>query len=314
MRMQIPSSWPGTPKGAKRCIIWALRTATPLYNKLCLGVTCFGQSVFVGNYYCIYLVSTRDAQNTHGRDDGVCTSSVAASFCVKIDLKLDRFIDGFALHAISGDTPGTARRGWRHKMLRQVLHRSTLMYIYASTWHVCAVSRLKNNKRWMVGVWQKTSPLYHNLWLGVACFGKSKCSLNSALDTSLFPNANIEIRMESAWKHAKTHMERMRKRRQKTVSRDTVSAEEHAWDQQKRFISYTNWCTVLFLWPQTDLCLEMLRSLPQYRPAGTICMPKQATEVPCEQAAEPSLLSTCRFYLLAQARPKSAKRCIVWVW
>ena len=31
-------------------------------------------------------------------------------------------------------------------------------------------------------------------------------------------------------------------------------------------------------------------------------------------ATEPSVLSTCRFYLLAQARPKGAKRWMVGVW
>ena len=41
-----------------------------------------------------------------------------------------------------------------------------------------------------------------------------------------------------------------------------------------------------------------------------VCMPKQATAPARVQATELNLFSTCRFYLLAQARPKGAKRWI----
>ena len=53
--------------------------------------------------------------------------------------------------------------------------------------------------------------------------------------SSLFPNVNYEIRMESAGKHRprQKQMKITRKQRQNTVLRDTVSDEEHAWDQQK---------------------------------------------------------------------------------
>ena len=72
--------------------------------------------------------------------------------------------------------------------------------------------------------------------------------------------------------------------------------------------------STLFLWSHPQRCLEMLNSLPPYQASGTICMSKQATKVLCEQATELGLLSTCRFYLLAQVRPKGAKRGMVRVW
>ena len=105
-------------------------------------------------------------------------------------------------------------------------------------------------------------------------------------------------------KRKKTHDKtKTNENNEKTTTKGGVARHcirrKHAWDQQKQFIVYTNWCTVLLLWPHHDLGLQMLNVLPQYQPAGTICMPKQATAVPCVQATELSLLSTCRFYLLA---------------
>ena len=90
--------------------------------------------------------------------------------------------------------------------------------------------------------------------------------------------------METPGKHTK-------KQKHMNVTRNDDTRRCRATPSQAKNVHGTSrndayYTDSVAVWCFCGLCLQMLKLMPQYQPSGTLCMPKQATAVPCMQATE----------------------------